>query len=323
MSKAQHLAVLLPLVTSLVVAPIACAGGQVRSSSGEVSAVLRRIDVLEADYDRMKLAVVVAVENGTGSDVSASADATIAIVGEAADAPEDEQSGGGGAKAEGEGEEAGSASALDEEPAAPSGGDVPVDGKRHAGKGAGKAPAYNTSELPILIELPLPSDPALLEKMLDWNKMLIHVAGNVQIGLKSIPLGGHREVAPPHLPQVKLKDAQVASVDGGTAGTGFFTLILDNKNPFAVTVDRMKWTIRIKDKELQPSTGSTEAENDSIPPSAVGEYSAEVQIDTEAFGKELKAILKNPTVPYVIDGVMEVRGIQRSFRFSGEMKFAR
>jgi LEA14-like dessication related protein len=300
----------------------ACPGAQVKSQSGEVGVVLRRIDVVEAGYDKMKLNVIVAIENGTNDDVSASADASIAVVGEATGNDEGTGDDKDGEAKEGEPAEGGDTSALDE-PAAPAGGDTPIDGKRHAGSGAGKAAALNTSELPIAIEMPLPSDPALLEKVLDWKKMLVHVDGNVKIGLKTYPINGHREVAPPHLPDVKLKEAQVASVDGGTAGTGFFTVVLDNKNPFPVTIDKLSYTIRIKDKELKPSTGVTEAEHDDIPASAVGEYSAEVQIDEAAFGKELKALLKNPTVPYVIDGTLEVRGIQRTFHFTGDMKFAR
>ena len=64
----------------------ACPGAQVKgNNSGEVNVVLRRIDVVEADFDKMKLNVVLAVENGTGDDVSVSADGTIAIVGEGKD----------------------------------------------------------------------------------------------------------------------------------------------------------------------------------------------------------------------------------------------
>jgi hypothetical protein len=303
------LAPLRTLLTAALVLPTltltGCPGAQVRGDAGDVNVVLRRIDVVEADYDRMRLHVIVAIENRGGADVPVSADASIAMVGEA---PPDEE---GAAEEAADGEEAQRAGAD------------PVDGQRHAGRGAGKAAAYNTSELPIVIEVPLPADPALLEQMLDWKKMLVHVEGVVKVGADARAIGGHREIAPPHLPEVKLKEAQVASVDGGAAGTGFFTLLLDNKNPFAVKIDRLAFTVTIKDKELKPSSGTTEAENDSIPASAVGEYQAEVQIDEAAFGKELKALLKNPTVPYVIEGAIEVRGIKRAFRFAGDMKFAR
>ena len=268
---------------------------------------------MSADFDKMKVNVVVAVENGTGSDVDASCDASLAVVGEGK-ADEDEEP----AKKDAPADDKAVPEEADKKPAGP-----PVDGTRHNGRGHGRAAAFNTSELPIPVEIPLPSDPALLEQMLGWDKMLIDVDGKVQVGLASKAIAGSRTVAPPHLPDVKLKESQVATVDGGTAGTGFFTLILDNKNPFAVTVDKMTWTITIRDKVLTPSTGQTSVVNDSVPASAVSEYSDEVQINETTFGKELKALLKSPTIPYVIEGTVTVRGIEKKFRFTGDMKFAR
>ncbi len=295
-----------------------CPGAQVRET-GEVNAVLRRIDVVEADFDKMKLEVVVAVENGTGADVEVSADTSVAIVGEAkgddAAAPADGEGGEGdeGAADKLEGDEA-------EAAAGGEGGSAPVDGQRHAGRGSGKAAAFNTSELPIVIEMPLPSDAALLEEVVGWSKMLLHVEGTVRVGLKSVRLGGHRDIAPPHLPAVVLKESQVASENEGQAGAGFFKVALDNKNPFDVTIDRFAWSITIKDKELK-AAGDGEA--DKVPGSSIAEYEATVDINEKAFGKELKAILRSPTVPYVIEGFYEVRGIKKTFRFAGDMKFAR
>jgi hypothetical protein len=150
--------------------------------------------------------------------------------------------------------------------------------------------------------------------------MLLHIEGNVRVGLKTIRLGGHRDVAPPHLPDVVLKEAQVASENEGQAGAGFFKVILDNKNPFDVSIDKIAWSITIKDKELK-AAGDGEA--DKIPGSSVAEYEATVDINEKTFGKELKAILRNPTVPYVVDGFYEVRGIHKGFHFAGDMKFAR
>jgi LEA14-like dessication related protein len=317
-----------PLLVALALA-VACPGAQVKGGSGGVNVVLRRVDVVEADFDKMTLQVIVAVENQSSSDANVSADARLAIVGEApADADEAKPGAAPATDAqptdeEAEAEEEERTVPESDDEAQPTGGTTPIDGTRHAGTGAGSAPSHNTSELPITIEVPLPSDPALLEQMLEWKKMLVHIDGNVRVGLSTIPLSGHREIAPPHLPTVKLKEAQVASVDDGKAGTGFFTILLDNKNPFPVTIDRMAWTVSIKDKALQPSSGVLDVTRDTVPASAVGEYQTEVQINETRFGKELKALLRNPTVPYVIEGTLEVRGITRSFRFAGDMKFAR
>jgi LEA14-like dessication related protein len=292
-----------------------CPGAQVKPSSGEVNVVVRRIDVVSADYDKMKLNVILAVENGTSSDVEANADVAIALAGEGAGDADD--------SADEKKPASDDPKAVPEDEAPKAGSSDVVDSSKHTGSGGGKAAAFNTSELPVGIELPLPGDPSKLETVLGWKKMLVSVDGTVHVGFSSKKIGGTREVAPPHLPDVRLKEAQVASVDNGTAGTGFFTVLLDNKNPFPVTVDKMTWTITIKDKQLTPSTGQTSIEHDSVPASAVSEYSDEVLINEAAFGKELAKILKSPTVPYVIDGTVEVRGIEKRFHFNGDMKFAR
>jgi LEA14-like dessication related protein len=151
----------------------------------------------------------------------------------------------------------------------------------------------------------------------------MHIEGHVRVGMKDVRIGGHREVAPPHLPDVLLKEAQIASQDGGVSGAGFFKVLLDNKNPFPVTIDRFQYTVSIKGKQLEASSGTTSSTNDEVPASAVAEYEATVDVNEKAFGKELKALLKSPTVPYVIEGELEVRGIKKPFRFAGEMKFAR
>jgi LEA14-like dessication related protein len=292
----------------------ACSGAQVKPSSGEVNVTLRRIDVVSADYDKMKLNIIVAIQNDTSSDVEANAEVAIALAGQAtgdADEAADDK------------KPADDPKAVPEDEAPKAGSSDVVDTTKHTGSGGGKAAAFNTSELPITIELPLPSDPAKLETVLGWQKMLVSVDGTVHVGFATKKLSGTREVAPPHLPEVRLKEAQVASVDNGTAGTGFFTVLLDNKNPFPVTIDKMTWTITIKDKQIMPSTGQTSVDHDSVPASAVSEYSDEVLINEAAFGKELAKILKSPTVPYVIDGTVEVRGIEKKFHFNGDMKFAR
>jgi hypothetical protein len=311
--------VLAIVAVASVVVGISCATTSSGGSSGEVNVTLRRVDVVKADYDSMKLNVILAIENGTGSDVSVSADTSIAIAGEVKNESGDEKP----ASEEGdEGEEDGEAAAEGgaEEAELPA---PPADAKRYSGTASGKAAAFNTSELPVTITLPLPEDPAVLEPMLAWDKMAIHVEGNASVGMKSIRIGGAREIAPPHLPDVKLKEAQVASADGGSDGSGFFTVVLDNKNPFEVTIDKLSWTIKIKDKELKAHNGNTEVTNDQVPASAVAEYGVEVLINEAAFGKELKTLLKQPAVPYVVEGTMNVRGIQKQFKFEGEAKFPR
>jgi len=282
----------------------ACPAAQVKNSGppSGVEVVLRRIDVVKAAFDKMDLKIIVAVENGTGSDIDVNADATIALVGEvAADSDTAEPA------AEGEQEES-------EVPADAAG----LDGKRHSGSGSGKAVANAVTEVPIFVTLPLPDDLATLEEVLSWAKARVHVAGKVKAGFTERTIAGEREITTPKLPKFKLKSAQVAKVDGGEAGEAFITLLLENTNTFEINVDSVTWRILIADKELRTKDdGGT-----SIPPSSVEEYNVSVPLDESAFPiKELRVLLKKPSIPYRIDAAFEARGIKGGEIFSGDAKF--
>ncbi len=298
----------------------ACPGAQVKEGGGDgtVEIVLRRVDVVKAAYDQLQLNVIVAVNNGTGSDVDVDAALDLALVG-----PGSLQDEGDAAPVvDGAADEGADVKAVAEDEGArtPSETASGLDGSRHKGTGRGTAKAYNTSELPISITLPMPSDPAILEQVLSWKRATVHVKGTVKAGFTERTVAGERDIATPQLPELKLKSAQIAKVDDGTAGEAFFTLLLDNKNPFEVVVDRVTWKISIKDKELKSKDdGST-----SVPASAVEEYNETVEVSDKSFpAKDLKAMLKSPSVPYLITGSYEVRGIKKDVEFKGDMQFPR
>jgi len=288
------------LLVAVVALLAACPAAQVKPDGppSGVEVVLRRIDVVKAAFDKMELKVIVAVENGTGSDIDVNADASIALVGEvAADAEP---------VAEGEAET--------DVPADKAG----LDGKRHSGSGSGKAVANAVTEVPIYVTLPLPDDLETLEQVLSWAKASVHVAGKVKAGFTERTIAGEREITTPKLPKFKLKSAQVAKVDGGEAGEAFITLLLENTNTFEIVVDSVTWRILIADKELRTKDdGGT-----SIPPSSVEEYNVSVPLDETAFPiKELRVLLKKPSIPYRIDAAFEARGIKGSEIFSGDARF--
>jgi hypothetical protein len=296
----------------------ACPGAQVKEgapASGDVNVVLRRIDVEKAGLDGMDLKVIVAIENGTGSDIDVSADATVALVGESKDEG-DGTGGGADADSEAGADESESAASSDDADSAAASG---LDGKRHAGAGRGKAAANAVSELPIYVRLPLPEDPATLEQVLGWVKARVHVAGSVKLGLEQRTIGGERDVATPKLPKFKVKSAQIAKVDDGSAGEAFITLLLENPNTFEIVVDNISWRVLIADKELR----TKEDGGTSIPPSSVEEYNISIPLDQTAFpGKgELKTLLKKPSISYRVDTNFTARGLRGSEVFSGDMRF--
>ena len=146
----------------------------------------------------------------------------------------------------------------------------------------------------------------------------MHIAGKVKAGFTERTIAGEREITTPKLPKFKVKSAQVAKVDGGEAGEAFITLLLENTNTFEIVVDSVTWRILIADKELRTKDdGGT-----SIPPSSVEEYNISVPLDETAFPiKELRILLKKPSIPYRIDAAFEARGIKGSEIFSGEANF--
>ena len=309
--------VLVAVVVAAVVALVACPGAQVKPPVplGDVNVVLRRIDVVRGGYDKLDVNVVLAIENGTANDLDVSGDLDIALVGEGSDGSDGAADGDASA---GDADAAPAAAEnIEQALATPESG---LDGSRHAGHAAGTAPAQNTSELLVPITLPLPSDPAVLERVLGWARARVNVHGTAHVGLLERPVGGERDLATPKLPEMRLKNPQVARADEGAGGEAFITLLLDNKNTFAVTVDKLAWDIAIAGKTLRTKDdGSTR-----LDASAVEEYSESIVIDENAFpAKELKAILNKPSVPYLVTGSIEVRGIRRDFHFDGEMQFPR
>jgi hypothetical protein len=119
---------------------------------------------------------------------------------------------------------------------------------------------------------------------------------------------------------LRLKNPQIARADEGAAGEAFITLLVENKNPFAVDIEKLNWDIAIAGKTLR----TKEDGNAQLQASSIDEYNESIVIDANAFPpKELKALLKKPAVPYVVRGSLEVRGIRRDFHFDGEMQFPR
>lgn len=285
-----------------------CKGADVKESGG-VEVKLRRVVVAEGGFEQLRLNVIAVVANGSSGDVQVSdGKATVTFLGEAKEQAE--------AK---EGEEA-EEPAAEEAPA--EGGAAPeFGGKSFTGQGgSGNAVAFNDSEVIIPVVVDLPEDAESLEKILDWKKARVSVNGSLTVAGKQETFGGMRDVAPPHLPTVVLQEAQIASQDEGKNGAAFFRLGLDNKNPFEVSVDRFAWGVSVGGKELRPMG---EGQSEQVPGSSVASFEDQVEVDEKAFGPALKALLKQPSVPYTIDGFIEVQGIKKPFHFAGDMQFAR
>lgn len=294
----------LTITLSLVLGLAACTSTQEKPTTDNVEVKLRRVDIdLEkASFDAMDLLIVAIVENGESSDLEVSGgEAQLTIAGPpmaASGEDPDEEGAEGGVDTSGI-----------------------VTGEWVRGRApSGKAVALQTTEVPIRVTLKLPEEPSALERLVSWGRMTVEVKGTLTVNGQEHTFGGVREVATPELPKPVLQEAQVASLDLGEKGVAFFRVGIDNPNVFEVRVDSFAWGVTVGEKEMRPvPEGSWE----NVPPSSVASFEESINLDTETYGPEVKQLLRQPSVPYVVEGRMVVKGIEREFRFEGEMAFAR
>ena len=129
---------------------------------------------------------------------------------------------------------------------------------------------------------------------------------------------GTREVRLPLLPMIKL-EAQVGRVDGGREGEVFFHMGIYNPNGFELEIDKVAYVITIADKQMLERPG----EPDAIPAGAERPYDESVKLNTETYGPEVSTMLRQPAVPYTLEGVVVVKGIEVPIKFGGDMEFPR
>lgn len=311
----------------------ACPGAQTKEQSGEVGVKLRRVDVTTASFEEMQLTIVVLVENQTSSSVSITGgEGKLMLAGPAQSVDDD---GDAEEEASDDGEDV-EDDEDDEETMDDVDGDDDMDddmddgadasgvasGEWVTGKAAGgSCEAFSECEVTIPVTLPLPDDAAALEELLGWGRMTVQTEGTLKLGPTSETWGGPREIAAPELPKPVLEEAQLASLDEGEKGSAYFVLGIDNPNVFPIKVDKFDYSITVGTTELK-EMGAGDVEN--VPPSSVSSFEDSLELNEETLGKkEVKELLSQQAVPYVVVGVMVIRGIEREFRFEGEMEFAR
>ncbi len=319
---------------------LACPGAQQKESSGEVEVKLRRVDVDldKAGFDTVDLLIIAIVENGSSGDVRVSGgEGKLTLAGKAKPLVDGvSESDRAGEDGDGDDERAGDEGVSEDEDDGedqeaptmreePSEDDVDtsgiVTGEWVTGTApSGEAVAFQTTEVPIRVTLKLPDDPEALERFTSWGRMALDVEGTLTIGGKAYTFGGRREVATPVLPKPVLEEAQIASVDEGVMGVAYFRVGIDNPNVFEIKVDEFAWGVTVGGKELRKvPEGSWE----NVPASSIASFEDSVNLNEETYGPEVRKLLQQTTVPYVVEGKMVVKGIEREFRFEGDMEFAR
>jgi LEA14-like dessication related protein len=322
-----------------------CSKGQIKEG-GDATIKLRRVDVAQASFDTLSLEVVVAVENTSDGPMTVSGgDATLTITGPAtesaqmapahgegisevtaddADSEDDEdEEGDDDAEDEEDKEEGDDDEDEDEDDSGDDGQAAELPSKttfKGSGGGGTPCPPGETTEVRIPVAMPLPSDAGELERLIAWSRILVEVEGTLQFGGRTESFSRTRELGLPALPEVRLKLSQVASEDQGRAGAAFMSIAIFNPNPFPIKVDRFAWGVTVGEKAMS-TIGDGESEK--VPPAAEAVFEDKIQLNEETYGKDVKKLLNQPTIPYRVEGFIEIRGIRRPFQFDGEMAFAR
>ena len=303
-----------------IILGVGCAsdGESKKNSGGEVSVKLRRVEVINATFESMELRVVSVVANASSTDIALDGGSVaVTLLGKGDIIPPDES--------DAEVKENNSRMPTNEaEPVeldTVSDGDI-VNGQWHEGATpAGVLPAMSETEVPAMVTIPLPGgSPATLKTLIDWQMLKLGVKGTLEFGGQLETFEGERQVGLPVLPTVKLEEAQVANEDAGKRGAAFFTIGIDNPNAFEITVDEFAWGVQIGDVQM---TDPNKAVTEIVPPASVASFEDTIQVSQDSYGPNVKALLSQPRVPYIVTGYMQIRGIQIPFRFVGEMEFAR
>lgn len=306
----------------MVLAPACASTPSAAPELPPLEAKLRRIEVAESSFSSMRLKLLLSVDNpGSAARTLSGGEFSVTVVGpgERPDARADE----GDAPMPGGGSEPPPAEAREDEALASSDEAVIAalaEGRWAGAPAAGTLPAGQRAEVPVWVTLELPDDPALLARLLSWRTMTLSVEGTLAVDGVEEPVRGQREVATPRLPRAQLREAQLASIDRGQKGVAFFALGIDNPNAFELPIEGLSWSVEVGGKSLwQTPDGIAE----KIPASSVANFEESIELSTDTYGKELKQLLRQTLVPYVVAGHFEVRGVRQHFRFAGEMEFAR
>lgn len=300
--KIQSRPIRIALSLTCALTLLGCASTQdARPSAEGLDVKLRRVEVESASFEDMKLKVILVASNPNATPLALEG-GEVALRISGPGAPENQEN------AESEGETESDLSGI-------------VTGKSATGVApTGVLAAQATTEIPVMVTLPLPAEADALGRLLAWLRMTVEVEGAIIAAGTRLSFSGAREVATPRLPRVVVQEAQVASVDRGEKGVAFFSLGLDNPNNFDIVVDKFAWGAKVGDKELLPvSEGSVER----VPPSSVATFEDTLQLTSETYGKNVRKLLRQARVPYRLEGFVDIRGIHQPFVFEGEMEFAR
>lgn len=321
------------LLASMGLSSMACPAATVapaKTPQGEVELIFRRVDVVRANYGEIKAQAIVVVKNGTQNAIEVSDVKLTAAHGGFTDPIEEDAD-----EENVDGEDTGAKAKKAKDPAFINQIKVEENQKLSSDQeatllaiktegtgGNGTIPAGTVVEVPINFTMPLPEDPAILDVMFTWSRLKLILEGSMDVDGTTKTFGGESTVAMPRLPVVVLQNAQAASLDQGVKGSSYVNIGLSNKNPFDITVDSVSWSIIVAGKELRKLDEEKNAST-NVPSVSAASFDEEFDLNETVYGKELKKILKQNTVPFKVSGYFMVKGVKREFLFQGDMQFPR
>lgn len=293
----------------VVAAAVACSGSkgsQRGPAKGEAMARTARVDMVEPQFTRATVNVVLVVENAKSSALTIQgAELEVSYAGGG-----DEGTGSQGGGAEGSGGDT-----------AEEGGGSPTTFKgAMEPRGKAEVAPGGSAEVPVQIELLYPTETSAFLQFTKASIQKLKVKGSVRTSGGTLPVADETDFPTPKLLVGKVHDAQMASIDDGAAGQVELELVLHNPNPFPVKADKWVMTITVADKQLKEFEV---AQRETVAPNAGVGYSESFKIDKENWGPDYKTILKKASVSYSVVGSIHVGDVTWPQESKGEMKFHR
>jgi LEA14-like dessication related protein len=152
----------------------------------------------------------------------------------------------------------------------------------------------------------------------------ILLKGDLQINLEgkprqNLPFARTGELRAPRLPVPRINDAEAARYENNEIGLAFY-LGLDNQNAFPVHIKSATYRIQINGKQVAEGIASV---GDRIPASQMAEYEILARLSPAEFGPELRQLVQDNKLAYVMDGSVDLGIAQVPIHLVGDLKFSK
>ncbi|MCG3172397.1 MAG: hypothetical protein GMKNLPBB_00547 [Myxococcota bacterium] len=215
----------------------------------------------------------------------------------------------------------------------PTGGQVDITGgeftatldgapiKLDASRLRGSAAANGEAEVPVGLEIALPSESGELQRTLAKKTYSLTVQGTLQTSAGAMPITAQLDNMPyPELPQIKLAGSGIARDADNKYGITY-ELELVNPNDFDIRVAYYDYVIVIDNKEVEKGRLF---KGEKVPANAAQYTAINSAITPESVGKDLfRKIITANNLPYTVGGTLVIADMEIAIAETGKLNFNR